>query len=245
MTWIAVLLLTIAAFAAAIIAFRLDRRYWTTLAAALVFGLAGYALQARPDLAGAPAAVKTGEEASEWDLVAAREEMISERFRSRSDKLLIADALARRGQTANAAAMLRSATEENPQDSESWLALANVLVEHTDGVLTPPALFAFRQAAGSAPESPAPGYFLGLALIRQGSLLEARQVWESALASSADEAPRALLAERLARLDSVLTQVGALSSAAPESNAPANGGSEGQPASPASPVPPAEGTGGQ
>ena len=130
-------------------------------------------------------------------------------IRSRSDKLLIADALARRGQFANAAALLSSATQENPRDAEAWLALGNVLVEHADGSLTPAALFAYRHAREAAPGSPAPGFFLGLALVRQGALVEARGVWAEALAGSdADDAARPLMAERLARLDTLLTQAG-------------------------------------
>ncbi|MEO6153961.1 MAG: cytochrome C biosynthesis protein, partial [Croceibacterium sp.] len=55
MTWLLVIGLAGAAFAFAAFAFRLPRSLWATLGTALVLGLAGFALQARTDLAGAPA----------------------------------------------------------------------------------------------------------------------------------------------------------------------------------------------
>lgn len=210
MSWILVLLLTAAAFAVIAVAFGLSRRLWTTMLAALVFGLAGYAFQARPDLPAAPPQAAPTDDPNAWGVVDARKEMVSDRLRSRSDKLLIADALARRGQFANAATMLRGATQDDPQDAEAWLALGNVLLEHADGILTPAALYAYRRASAHAPESPAPGYFLGLALIRQGRLMEGRQVWNSALENTpADEQARPLLEERAERLDALLSQAGA------------------------------------
>jgi cytochrome c-type biogenesis protein CcmH len=120
--------------------------------------------------------------------------------------------MARQGQYANAAQFLTGATRANPRDFEAWLAQALALVEHADGVLTPAALYSFRRAAALDPTHPAPGYFLGVSLIRQGQLLEARQVWAETLAAApADAAGRAPLADRLARLDGLL---GAAASAA-------------------------------
>lgn len=208
MSWALVLLLALGAFALAAFAFRLERRLWTTLLAALVFGLAGYAMQASPQLPGAPRqAGDTGEQV-QWGSVEARKEMLSAGEQSTSDRLLIGDALARRGQFANAAIMLRGALEQDPTDGEAWLALANVLVEHAEGSLTPAALYAYRQASEHTPGSAAPGYFLGLALIRQGRIPEARQAWQATLATAQDGAPRALLAERAGRLDALLAQAG-------------------------------------
>ena len=50
MSWIPVLLLAGVAFAVAAFVFRLERKVWTALGAAIVFGLAGYAFQAHPGL---------------------------------------------------------------------------------------------------------------------------------------------------------------------------------------------------
>ena len=211
MSWLFVVPLALGAFALAVFAFRLQWQLWTTLLAALVFGLAGYALQARPDLPGDPRLRPAFDERGQWASVEARQEMVPARYRSGSNSLLTADAFSRRGQFANAATMLRGEVEAHPRDAEAWLALGNALVEHADGALTPAALYAYRQADALAPASPAPGYFLGLSLIRQGRFPEARQIWAATLAQSDEEsAARSLLEQRLARLDALLANAGPL-----------------------------------
>jgi cytochrome c-type biogenesis protein CcmH len=216
-----VLPLALAAFALAVWSFRLERRLWTTLLAALTVGLAGYALQARPELPGAPRSAPRADATAQWASVDARKEMISARYRSGSDRMIVADAFARQGQFANSATLLRGVIEQNPADGEAWVALGNALVEHAGGALTPPALFAYRRAAEVAPQSAAPGYFLGLALIRQGRIADARQVWQASLEGAAgDGEPGALFAERAARLDALLAQAGpALPSPGPQPQA--------------------------
>lgn len=207
MSWVLVLLLAAALFALLVRAFRLPRMLWTTLLAALAFGLAGYAFQASPDLAAAPRPPSTATRADRWGVVEARKEMMPEQMGSGSAALITADAFARRGRFADAAAILRSAIGDNPRDAEIWLALGNALVEHADGQLTPPAFYAYRRAAEIAPDSPAPGYFLGLAMIRAGRILEARQAWAAALAAAPrDDMPRALLQDRLDHLDSLIAE---------------------------------------
>lgn len=221
MSWAAVALLALGAFALAAFACRLERRWWTSLLAALSLGLAGYAIQARPDLPSAARSDAPGREADPWASLEERRALVSSRYRSSSNQLLTSDAFARQGQYANAAAMARSATEENPADAEAWLALGNALVEHADGTLTPAALHALRRAGETAPDSLAPGYFLGLALIRQGQFLEGREIWERTLAGAGagatggDRSARAMMAERLERLDTLLLAMGAVPQAGP------------------------------
>lgn len=209
MSWLPPIGLALAAFALAVFAYAIGRRLWSALGATLALGLAGYALQASPGLPGAPAEVAAPAERVDWVFVEARKEMVGEDDRSRSQRLIVADAFARQRQYEDAASFLRLALAENPRDGEAWLALANVLVEHADGTLTEPALLAFRRADARAPGAVGPGYFLGLALIRQGRLLEGRQVWQSALeAANADAAGREALETRLARLDALLANEG-------------------------------------
>jgi len=211
MSWLLAIALALAAFALGAFAFGVARQGWTTFAAALALGLAGYALQASPGVPAAPAAGARAPGEADWAFVDARKEMVSGGTRSISNRMIVADALARQGQYANAAAMLRATVAENPRDGEAWLALGNALVEHADGALTQPALLAYRRAAEAEPTAAGPGYFLGLALIRQGRLMEARGVWQSTLESaSEDAAGRAALAERLARLEALLANQGAV-----------------------------------
>jgi cytochrome c-type biogenesis protein CcmH len=205
MSWLLAIALALAAFALGALVFGVARQGWTTFAAALALGLAGYALQASPDVPGAPAAAARAPGEIDWAFVDARKEMVGESRRSSSNQIIVADALARQGQYANAAAMLRDAVSKNPNDAEAWLALGNALVEHADGALTQPALFAYRRAAELDPTGAGPGYFLGFALIRQGRIAEARNVWASTLeTASQDAAGRAALEERLARLDQLI-----------------------------------------
>ena len=210
MTWILAIALALAAFALAAFLFRVPRQGWTTFAAALALGLAGYALQASPGVPGAPAA-GPGQDEFDFSFVEARKEMVAEDKRSHSNRLIIADGFANRGQYANAVTMLRGEVAENPRDGEAWLALGNALVEQADGALTQPAMLAYRRAAEIDPRSAGPGYFLGLALIRQGRIAEARGVWQSTLDTAGpDAAGREALVERLARLDELLADQGAV-----------------------------------
>ena len=209
MSWLLAIALALVAFAIAVFAFRVPRSGWTTVAAALALGLAGYALQASPGLPGAPAAAAAGRGDAAWALVDERKSMIADEKHSRNGKLIVADAFARRGQYADAAGILRGAIADNPRDGEAWLALGNALVEHAGGALTEPALLAYRRAAELDPHGVGPGYFLGLALIRQGRLGNASALWRATLESAApDAAGRDVLALRLSRLDTLLSQPG-------------------------------------
>jgi cytochrome c-type biogenesis protein CcmH len=175
----------------------------------LALGLAGYAIQASPGMPGAPAEAAAEAGDANWALVDERRAMFAGADRSTSDTLIIADGFARRGRYADAAAILRGAVAGNPRDAEAWLALGNALVEHAGGALTEPALLAYRRAAELDPTGLGPGYFLGLALIRQGRLGEARALWQSVLETAADDAAgREVLQLRLERLESVLAQPG-------------------------------------
>ena len=209
MTWVIAIALAFAAFAVAAFVFRVPRSGWTTIAAALALGLAGYALQASPGLRGSPTANTSDHGDAAWALVDERKSMMASEEASRNPKLIVADGYARRGLYSDAAGILRGALADNPRDAEAWLALGNALVEHTGGVLTEPALFAYRRAAELDSDGIGPGYFLGLALIRQGRLGQAAALWRATLGSAApDAAGREALALRLERLDTLLAQPG-------------------------------------
>ena len=210
MSWVWVIALALGVFALAVFAFHIGRNNWSTFAASLALGLAGYALQASPGLPGAPA-FQARASSSDWALVDERKAMIGDAARSHNDKVLVADGFARRGQYGNAATVLRGAVADNPRDAEAWLALGNALVEHADGSLTQPALLAYRRAAEFDARGVGPGYFLGLALIRQGQIEQARAIWAETLQQSAPDATgRELLRDRLARLDALLRGEGPL-----------------------------------
>lgn len=206
MSLLPVMALAALAFLTAVVLLRLPRAGYSLLGAALLFGLAGYALQGSPGLPDAPARPITDSRVTGELLVEARREFFDPAILP-SRFLITSDAYARRGDYLRAAGFAESAVEENPNDAEAWTALGNALVEHAEGRLTPAALYAYGQAERRAPGSPAPGYFLGLALLRGGEPERTRAIWAELLAAAPADAPwRPVLAERLARLDSVLAQ---------------------------------------
>ncbi len=211
MTWVIAILLAVAAFVLAAFVFRLPMATWSSLAAALVFGLAGYTFHASPDLPGAPRDAAQDVYEDEWQVIDTRKALVGDALKSNRETVLMADAFARRGQFADAAGFLRNALADNPEDFEAWLALGIALTEQADGILTQASVYAYSQAERLAPANPAPDYFLGLSLIRQGRMMEARQVWRSSLDGADPEDDATLfMAERVERLDEMLMRAGAV-----------------------------------
>lgn len=204
MSWLPVIVLAGLALALAVFVLRIPRGAITLLAATLLFGLAGYAWQGSPGMPAAPGIVAPSPPGLDELSVKSRREFydassLPSRF------LITSDAFARRGDHIRAAAFANSAIRENPRDSEAWTALGNALVEHADGRLTPAALDAFRQGANAAPLDPAPQFFLGFALLREGSLERALLIWEQILQAAPENARwRPAMAERVERLRTVL-----------------------------------------
>ena len=218
--WLIAIVLTFVALAALIVLGKAPRKSWEAIAAALVFGLAGFAYQARPDLPGAPTAAASAPGKVGTELVTVRQQLSGEGLIARNRWTVTADALTRQGQFSDAAGLLLGAIEESPRDSGAWLALANNLVGHADGALTPAALYAFGQATESDPQAPGPPFFLGLALIQNGRPEEGRALWAELLARTPVAAPwRAGLAGRLQLLDQLLSQQNQ-QSASPSQSAP-------------------------
>lgn len=210
MSWALIIALAALAFAALVFLFKVPRGGWEAVGAALLLGLAGYALQGSPAQPGAPKAPAAQNKGNGQALVAARQQLRASGAQGTSSWLVIGDAMARNGQYADAASVLLGAVEKNPKDAEGWLALGNALVGHSEGALTPAALYAYQRAATADPAHPGPPFFLGLALAQSGRLNEGRALWAELLARSPKDAPwRADLAERLSKLDQFIAANGA------------------------------------
>lgn len=209
MSWLPILALAALAFVGALAFLRLPRGTWALFGAALLFGLTGYALQGSPGQPAAPRApVASAANASGEAMVAARRAFYDTGM-PQAPYMTTADAYARRGQYGDAAQFLRSGLRADPGNAEGWLALGNALIEHAEGRLTPAALTAYERAELLEPGQPAPSYFLGVALLRSGSPVEARAVWADLLAEAPPEAAwRADLEFRLARLDELIARMG-------------------------------------
>lgn len=152
--------------------------------AALLFGCAGYALQGRPGLAGAPRSSPRLEAPA--PVTEIRHAFFGD-FSPTEHWLLMSESFARRGSTEEAVGVLQSAVREHPRDASLWVGLGNALVDHA-GSLTPASEFAYRHAAELAPGHPAPPFFIGLALARSGDRDAAIAVWKDLLARAPSNA---------------------------------------------------------
>lgn len=209
MSWVLALVLALTAFLAAAFLLKAPRSGWEAIGAALLLGIAGYGLQGSPGLPSAPKRPVENGDTGAAALVQARQQLGGQAGLPGNEWIVIADALARHGQYAEAAGVLQGAVEKDPRNAEAWLAMANALVGHSDGMLTPASLYAYRHAAQASPEHPGPPFFLGLALAQSGRLTEARRVWADLLNTSPPEAPwRADLEQRLGQLDAFIARQG-------------------------------------
>lgn len=167
-------------------------------AAALLFGSAGYALQGRPDLAGSPRAAAA--EGTPIPLTSIRHAFFGN-FSASEHWLLLSEALARRGNTADAVGVLQGAVRRNPGEPQLWVGLGNALVDHARG-LTPASEFAYRRGAELSPGYPAAPFFFGVALLRSGDRRAALAVWREVLADApADASWRPLVEDAIAAVE--------------------------------------------
>lgn len=207
MSWVLAAGLALVAFLLAAFVLRTPRKGWEAIASALVLGIAGYALQAHPGLAGAPKVPAESAANSSAAMVEVRQQLSKQQGLPGDYWLVVGDAMARHGQFAEASRLYLGAVEKNPRSVDGWLALANALVAHADNSLTPAALLAYRRAGEANPRHPGPPFFLGLALAQSGRLEEARATWAALLANTPPDAPwRAELEQRLASLDAFLAR---------------------------------------
>lgn len=209
MIWLLVVLLALASFMVIAFLFKAPRKGWEAVGAALLVGIAGYAIQANPAQPGAPKTAAQQVSSDGAALVKARQQLAQAGSSGANSWMVIGDALARNGQYADAASVLLGAVRHDPNNADGWLAVANSLVSHAEGTLSPAAIYAYRRAGSVNPDHPGPPFFLGLALAQNGRLEEARQIWADLLANSPKDAPwRTDLADRLTRLDAVVAAQG-------------------------------------
>lgn len=171
-------------------------------AAALLFGCAGYALQAHPEVAGSPRHARSAE--PPVPLTRIRHAFFGQ-FAAAEPWLRISEALASRGNSKDAVGVLRSAVRERPGDPALWIGLGNALVDHSRG-LTPASQFAYHRAGQLAPGHPAPAFFTGLALARSGEREAGIALWKEVLAGAPADAPwRPMVEDSVAALSAPTT----------------------------------------
>ncbi len=168
--------------------------------AAVMLGLAGYALQGHPALPGKPVA-EVAEPEGFGEAITDRQQGMADRFGPAAQWIAMSDGLARTGKTELSAKTLEKGLEKYPDNVDLWVGLGNALVAHGGGVMSPAAALAFDEAAKRDPTHPGPPFFAGLALAQSGDLRGADAVWGQLLARSPADAPwRPDLEMRLAQL---------------------------------------------
>lgn len=170
------LLLALATGAAVLLGARIGVRSAAPLAAALLFGLAGYAWQGSPAVPGKPVKAGVAQIRFDEELAKKRRE-IGERVSRATPFLVMSDSYASRGETRDAANILLPALHKYPDDPHLWVGLGNALMAHASGVMTPAANYAFQQALTVQPDGISPNYFYGLALAESGNFEGSRDVW--------------------------------------------------------------------
>lgn len=203
MGWIIIFVLVLICAAALIWLGKLSRTTYEITAAALLLGVAGYAWQGNPGMAGVSVEPKEAPNSFDDTTIDARNEL-GERFGTAQEWLVFSDSLNRSGKHGAAANYLRNGVKEHPEDPDLWVGLGNALVVHANGVITPAAQFAFQKAADLSPEHPGPPFFLGLAYAQSGKIDQARAIWTELLARSSEDAPwREDLESRLATMEQI------------------------------------------
>ena len=207
--WFIAFSLAAVAFLALLLLGRIPRSAREISAAALLLGLAGYAWQGHPGLAGVPRASRETAADKFDEKLAEQRRGLAERYGPAGQWLMMSDGLGRQGKTKEAANILLSGLRATPNDANLWLGMGNALVAHADGVMSPGADFAYRRAMALDAEGPAPRYFYGLALARSGQLQSARDLWAPLAASAPPgSAVKAELDANIARIDAMLAQGG-------------------------------------
>lgn len=154
---------------------RIAWRDMTAPASVLLLGLAGYAWQGSPGVAGHPVQAKSRVTFDER--LAEKRRSIGERLGPASKWLIMSDGLARSGDTEKAANILIGGLRTQPDDANLWVGMGNALLAHSGGVLTPSADYAYRRAIALEPKGISPRYFLGLALAQSGQFEQGKAVW--------------------------------------------------------------------
>ncbi len=165
--------------------------------ATVALAFAGYAWQGNPSLPSAPAlALRAAAPIAEADVKA---HPLKPAFTRDEMTLNTAEALLRAHNSTGAVALLQGELKGEPGSPDLWMGLGNALVAHSEGTISPAALFAFDKAAALSPAQPLPVVMHAMQLAQAGRMAESAALLQALLARTPKDAPwRADLEERLA-----------------------------------------------
>ena len=185
--WLALGLLSLLSLSVLVYYVRSSKGLWQVAAAAVLLGMAGYALQGRPSLPPAPAQPREASAAGATQLVDIRADM-DESFGSAKRWLVTADSFAKQGDYPLSASYIQSGLRTEPQNADLWSALGLQLMLASEGQMSPPGVLAFDKARAIQPKHPAPYYFAGLARLFAGDLDGAILHWEKTVSVATPKA---------------------------------------------------------
>ncbi len=204
MGWAIVMLLLTTVAVGLFLIGRLHRGLWGMAAAALLFAMAGYAWQGRPELRGDPRDPASLVRPFDEDLAKLRN-AFGGSYGKAAPWLTMSDGFARQGRTGEAANVLLSGLRAAPDDPDLWVGLGNALVAHGGGMVSPSADYSYRRAMRVAPDKSSSPYFYGLALAQSGRYADARTIWSALAARVPEKSPlHAELQANLDQLDRIL-----------------------------------------
>lgn len=204
MGWVILLLLAVFVTAGLVLLGRLPRSLWEMTGAALLFGMAGYAWQGHPDLAGSPRDPAQTAPRFDGNLIKLRDSF-GGTYGSAGPWITLSDGFGRRGETQEAVNTLVAGVRAHPNEPALWVALGNALVAHGKNIISPAAEYSFRRAMHLEPKASSAPYFYGLALARSGQYANARKIWRALAARVPEASPlHAELVAGLAKLNRIL-----------------------------------------
>ncbi|USI72486.1 tetratricopeptide repeat protein [Sphingomonas morindae] len=213
--WLVFLLLGAAAMAGLFWGARLRGAALLPPLAALFVAAAGYAVEGRPDLPGAPHQDRASRGLAPDTLFMVEHQRLLKVYGEPAQWAVFADGLTRAGEDGAAVSVLARAVEKYPANAALRVAYAHSLLVLADGHMTPAVLLAFERARAVAGSDPSAAYFEGLAWFESGDPLAAEQSWRALSAALPPASPwRLVLAERLHVFD--LLRAGRLPAAPPD-----------------------------
>lgn len=184
--WIILGALALLLLAGLVFVGRVPKSLWQIVAATILLGMTGYALQGRPDLPGSPAQPREAKVSTANELLIIRGEM-DHIYGPGKRWLVTADAFARAGGYAASAGYIQAGLREFPRDPDLWSGLGLQLMLASDGQMSPPAKMAFDKARSLDKFQPAPDYFQGLADLFEGRVDDTLKRWKALLATARPE----------------------------------------------------------